>query len=886
MPPMDPYLSRTLQSLTRSKIHELEKHRNTYESRKVEILATASKCPTLRERVAQLLVGTKSLSQGAESDSEIANIEHWVEQARFDSSIPSEKLEFFETQLHNRLDAYSRKLNLADLYSRLLTEWINPPSKNEDAENHSSEDEDFEIVDERQKERLKQLCDQFEDMVFKPCETSPAEITSFLQGLFPGDDGVKSLENLRSKISVKSQSFWDQKDPFTVDSLSRCIRGMQSEEIISEQKQQMLKHFLANTVVLNEIADVLNMRYADLRNWDWHADSEGVPVLPRQQLNGKYRIWMDDDVLETIFLEHICIRLCQMLKDTLNGFIEDGQSVWEVPTKPKTTHRDMLRRAYYGQQWDWRDSLEECRKAEFQNDFFLTALPDGDGTGWDYDDDEDENNMDDGRRNVKQMLLRKVVTETLLARHLDGEAVVIQSDLQWYATSIPHSTVYTALKFIGFSEDWVEFFRKYLATPLNMDKSFEGHDQVGPRKRRRGIPIAHASEKFMGELILFYMDLAVRRETGVLLYRLHDDIWLSGEPQKCAQSWEVMQRFATITGLTFNSSKTGSVYLSNSIDPVVASRLPNNPVKIGFLMLDPSSGDWVIDDSQVETHINQLKAQLDQCNSLLSWIRTWNSCIGRFFKNTFGEPAYCFGRPHIDAILTSYEKMYKSIFGTKTNNAHGGGTLTEYLRNEISSRFGVSDIPDAFFFLPEKLGGLGVKNPFVSIFPLRQQLQNSPQELVQLFLKSELAEYDMAKRKFEKLTRKERVNLLEYHKRGYLSEEEIVSSDEMHTFMTFAEWTQFRNETSSSLTTLYQRLMDVPGHKSPSTTQKVQSALNKVHNKFDLQCIDVETNWILYMYAEDLLTKFGGLNLVDKQYLPTGVLDMIKEKKVTWQMVL
>jgi hypothetical protein len=38
---------RTLQSLTRSKIHELEKPRNTYETRKAETLATASKCPTL-----------------------------------------------------------------------------------------------------------------------------------------------------------------------------------------------------------------------------------------------------------------------------------------------------------------------------------------------------------------------------------------------------------------------------------------------------------------------------------------------------------------------------------------------------------------------------------------------------------------------------------------------------------------------------------------------------------------------------------------------------------------------------------------------------------------------------------------------------------------------
>ncbi|GLI80254.1 hypothetical protein PoHVEF18_008607 [Penicillium ochrochloron] len=653
----------------------------------------------------------------------IANIEHWVGQARFDSTIPSEKPEGFETHLGDRLDAYSRKLNLADLYSRLPTEWMNPALKNEDATNHPSEDGDFEIVDERQKQRLKQLCDQSEDMVFNPCETSSDEITSFLQGLFAGEDVAYGY-------------------------------------------------------------------YTDLRNWDWHADSEGVPVLPRQQLNGKYRIWMDDDVLETIFVEHICMRLCKMLKDILKMFIEDEQAVWVVPTKPRMIRRDRLRRRYYcGEQWN--GGSEACRKAEFQKDFFLTALPDDERSGWYYDEE--------------------------------------------------------------------------------------------PRKRRRGIPIAHASEKIIGELILFYMDLAVRHETGVLLYRLYDDIWLFGEPQRCAQSWEVMQRFANITGLAFNKSKTGSVYLSNSIDPSIASRLPPNSVKIGFLMLDPSSGDWVIDYSQVETHINQLKTQLDQCSSLLSWIRTWNSCIGRFFKNTFGEPAYCFGRPHIDAILSSYEKMHNAIFGIKDNC---GGTLTGYLRNEINRRFGVSDIPDAFFFLPEKLGRLDVRNPFVSIFSPRQHLQNSPQEPVELFLKSELAEYDTAKNKFEKKTPSQRMRLLERLRLETSSEEEVASSREMHIFMTFAEWTRFRDETSSSLTALYQQLMDTPGQQSPGTTEKVEAALRNAQEEFGLQYIDAEGKWILYMYAEDLLTKFGGLNLVDKQYLPTRVLDMVKENKVRWQMVL
>lgn len=128
MAPID-YLSRTLQSLTRSKIHELGKQQDAYESRKAEIVSIASQLPTPRERVAHMLAGTKEIVPDALSDHSLLNIERWVEQARYDSSIPLDKIEKFEGRLRGRLDSYSRKLALADLYSRLLTEWLHPPSK-------------------------------------------------------------------------------------------------------------------------------------------------------------------------------------------------------------------------------------------------------------------------------------------------------------------------------------------------------------------------------------------------------------------------------------------------------------------------------------------------------------------------------------------------------------------------------------------------------------------------------------------------------------------------------------------------------------------------------------------------------------------------------------
>ncbi|KAJ5155200.1 reverse transcriptase [Penicillium capsulatum] len=881
---MDPYLTRTVQSLTRSKIHELEKRRNAYEARKSEILEDAAKCSNLRERVERLLGGFEELSPESRYDAKILNMKHWIEQARYDSSITPEKLEAFERHLQSLLDAKSRRLSLADLYSRLLTEWMSPSSAGEAP---PSEDEDFQIIEEGQKQRLQQLCDQFEAVVFEPHATDPKEINGFLNGIFAGEDRSKSLKNLREEVDRELQRIWKEKDPFTVSSLSNCIRGIQSEDIVSEEKQETLKHFLGSDVALNEIADVLNMRYADLSNWNWHAGDEGVPVLPRQELNGKYRIWMDDDVLETIFVQHICIRICVKLKSILKDFVSDDFQ-FNFRQTPGLTTRDQLRRKFYLTSESGGDSVKEVREKSYLENFFMATMPSSErtladrGGGYDDDVDEDDKTQQPKQRNVKQQLLRKIVTETLLQHRLHGEAAVVQTDLHWFGTSIPHSTVYTILEFVGFPPKWIDFFHKYLETPLNMDKSFDGHEKVGPRKRQRGIPIAHASEKLVGELVLFFMDLAVNSETGMVLYRLHDDIWFSGEPEKCARTWETMKKFVNATGLQFNDKKTGSVCLGDSVRPEVKSQLPQGPVKIGFLTLDAATGDWAIDQSQVVAHVKQLKTQLDKCNSVISWVRTWNSCIGRFFKNTFGEPAYCFGRPHVDAILSTYQEMHRVIFDTE--NTDSASTITAYLREKISSRFGTLDIPDAFIFLPETLGGLGVRNPFVSVFLTRSELTKSPMELVQDFMERERQEYDQRKTEFEKASRPQRLNRLK--QLGECEEGPPILDGDIDVFMSFDEWVKFRESTSRQFARLYQYLQAVPRCVYPRLTGAVQGALERAEDQFDVDNLSPEMRWTIYMYADDLIEMLGGLNMVEKQFLPLGVLDMMKGKKVRWQMVL
>jgi hypothetical protein len=86
-------LLQTIQSLTLSKIRELEKLRNTYQSRKSEILRVSAACDDRVDRLTRLLAGTKEVYPGASKDITIGHMERWLDQARYDSSIPSKVIE-------------------------------------------------------------------------------------------------------------------------------------------------------------------------------------------------------------------------------------------------------------------------------------------------------------------------------------------------------------------------------------------------------------------------------------------------------------------------------------------------------------------------------------------------------------------------------------------------------------------------------------------------------------------------------------------------------------------------------------------------------------------------------------------------------------------------
>lgn len=887
-------LSRTLKTITLTKINELEKQRKAYATSKDAVLHSAAEAKDdQRERVLRLLRGVEYLNPPASTSSiDIKNIRRFLEQSHFDASIPRTMLDDFEARLRSQLDVQSRRLDLAALYSRLLTEWLNPKAVEDQTglEDEVSLDGSFEVVEQ---DRIKGLKDIFESVVFSPLQTNETEISGYLGGLFPGDAGGKALAQLRQLIAKRGTTIMGNKAPFHETSIKWCLKGLLANDLLRDDKKAILRDFLKDEVARTEICDVLNMKYADIANWRWDAGPEGLPVEPRRQLNGKYRIMMDEDILDAIFLHYIGVMWSSGSHNDLVQFVRfDG--VWRGKASISEDVKD--RRRYFLDRSGWgveRAGVEKLRQDMFHRDFFLSQIPWTvyEGAGG-YDDEEGEVDLDykesdkKSPKEVKQQLLRLLATEVKLHRSLNGECAVVQSDFKWFGTALPHSTIFAVLRFAGVSDDWIKFFKKFLEAPLNLSPVSDGDTTTKARIRVRGTPMAHALEKFIGEFVLFFMDLAVNQEGGTLLYRFHDDLWLVGEPKKCAKAWRTMERFSKVMGLELNDHKTGSVFLTKEADfsyedSQVAANLPSGPVSIGFLYLDPKSGEWLINKRDVDAHVKQLSRQLASSTSILSWVQTWNSCIGRFFSHTFGEPANCLGKKHIDCVLETYKEIQERIFP--------GSNVSSYVKSMVKERFGITDIPDAFIFLPESLGGLGVRNSFISPFLVRKSVLD-PSEIMEEYFETEREEYEASKAWYESLSpqaKKRQLHLI--YTDEYGDAKPFSAPSDTDPFMSFEEYISCRESVSPELQCAYQELMGVPRQQQVAVSEEVSQAIKQLEQwqpELVTDSMRGEMKWLLQMHEKELLEKCGGMSIVEKNLLPLGILTILRKKRVAWQMVL
>lgn len=847
-------LSQTLHSITETKLDELSKKRTNFEQGKADLLKRVDAEPIQREKVRILLHGTENLPFMTNLDTHPSlsswNMKHFLEQARSDPSVSQKLQKDWEAKLRSELDVQSLRFEYASLYGRLVKEWLASPGIDK-----SSESDSFEEVGRKEMHEQRAT---WEAYVFQPLETDSKAIKLYLDGLFySSKQRRKALELLRCNIKYFEDEL-SRPNGFDEHSLKWCINGLLASDLLTDAKRSVLSDFQGNKLVLQELADVLNMRMSALDNWSW--GEKGTPVEQRRQLNGRYRFYHDEDLLQTIFLRYIGVRWSVCLKAELELFTKT-EGIWLSSSIP-ITKKDRERRNHFlgFEDGDSEHRVEVLRESIWRNDVFLEQLQSTEeegGRAYDADTMRRARKSDHPKtpQEVTQSVLHLLVTDIIMKTRLGEDVTVIRSDFKWFGPSLPHSTMFAVLQYFGVSDRWVNFFRRALEAPMQFVKD-------GPNApvqvRKRGTPISGPLSDFLGESVLFCLDFAINQRTnGARLFRLHDDIWFWGSEKTCEIGWNAMCEFSDLMGLQINADKTGTVLVTKKGEkPREPSKiLPMGDVRWGFLKLNAATGRFLIDQAQVDEHIVELHRQLDACKSVFDWIQAFNVYGARFFTTNFGRPANCNGRAHVDMMLDTFEKIQRKLFADVP-----GGSVTDAVKKMLADRFDAHDIPEGYLYFPMNMGGLDLRNPFIGLYQIRERLSHDPDLHMNNYFEEEEAAYRRAKERFES---------------GLVTHSNKLKDE---NFMSWEEYTRYREQTSLELGKAFRKLMTEPFEDGARMTKDIAAVI-------DMQewlATKPYQQWVLGLYASEMIAKFGGLNVVEKGLLPTGMVSMFRQSRFQW----
>ncbi|KAI4186143.1 MAG: hypothetical protein LQ348_004272 [Seirophora lacunosa] len=900
-------LSESMQRITTSKLTVLKKQRDAFESTKQATLDAVQHESALPEQLLTLLDAliihdVPAVVPNFSPD----NVRRFLNQRRNDPSVSSAMLEGWKRDLEKCLDIQSHKYEYASLFGQLVTEWLEKPSNAPVLQPESSSDfADTASQDSFEPLGRREMYDQWrewETLVFNPAQKSdPQTIKAYLSNLFESTETSKKLtksplETLRTQLKEFDL------DPFEKDTLKRTIAGILNSELLAPSKKAALMDVNGNDLVLGEMVDVLNIQIADLDQWSWGENPVSVDL--RRQLNGKYRVYMDEELLQALLIHFIGIQWAVYLKDAFTTFFHSG--AWKL-----SSHRALNRKArarrneFLGEDAPSSDTVRNDRRRDYEVDFFMTQLPSSVAEGSrGYNGglahvESDSSVQGAGLASkkdpmeIKQTLLHLVTTESLINTSLYGTFTVLQSDFRWFGPSLSHTTIFTVLEYLGVKERWLKFFRKFLETPL---RSVQDGPDAPTNTRRCGIPVDHALSDAFGESVLFCLDFAVNQATHTNLYRLHDDLWFWGQEDVCVKAWATIGEFAKTMGLSVNEEKTGSVQITDQ--PNEPSRLhkslPRGKVHWGFLQLD-TTGSWIINDTEATHHISELRRQLKACNSVLATVQAWNVYVSRFLANNFGQPQRCLGQRHIDMVIATFSDIQRRLF----SDAFAAASLLEYLKRIIEERFHVTGLPDGFFYFPLELGGLDVRNPLIPLLLAREvedtaaqqerkigevEKQKDPKEWIQEAFERDEEEYEVYKKRYDEGQVGEHSNSKNPNNHNNDSDEED------RPFMSFEEFTAYREDTSLPLLHAYLRLREGPPETHVTLTADVQAALRRlpdlqgkegIHRNIGL--MDGYWKWVAQLYAGDVLARFGGLGMGEKKLLPLGLVTMLRGEKVRWE---
>lgn len=459
--PSSPALPETLKSITATKIAELARQQKTFEEKRENAFSSAREEHDPLKKVDVVLNGAKRLNAIPESDAgengdygvrkaltnyagNLQNKDLFLNQARVDPSFSKAVLRGIGEDLTQNLTLGSIRHRHALFFS---TDWLsNPQNPTGEGTAVSAEDvsmEDPASFEEVGRQEMHEQRAQWESLVFDESTVNTSTVKAYLDNL---DKTARlALEELRREVRQTCKDLQFDGSLFSIESLKLTVKSLLRTDLLSDDKNAILREFSRNKEVLSDIVDVLNMRFDVMQEWQW-TNQDGIALEMRRQLNGKYRVFMDEDVLDGLFLHTIGTRFAVLFRSVFTKFF--FSHAWRRSSK-NVSKADRDRRSYFlgegqfdlGRHGLSTNGVQNRRQATFAKDHFLTQLPMVEAEGARaYDDDSDDipSGLDrtgvsrnrKGRLEIKHSLLHLLVTEGLIATKFHGQFRVCRSDFK------------------------------------------------------------------------------------------------------------------------------------------------------------------------------------------------------------------------------------------------------------------------------------------------------------------------------------------------------------------------------------------------------------------------------------------------------------------------
>jgi hypothetical protein len=901
------------------KFDELKQARDAFKRRYFSDAAKST--DNVITRVRDLLDDITKLNPGAEKCEDLETMARYVELASDGHSVSQYKLLKFEKQIRAQLEKRLNRLDFSVVHVELLKEVLDAGQNTASVAaklDGIDLDGDFEIVE----TELDEVLEEFEKESFIAKEVDVESIQAYLSGLMPE---TEALEEIRVILAAFGDEIVDEGLDIDQDLLMWCIADVLNNPLVGGEKKKTLEGYLQSPIALRELASILKAK--SVRHWEYKNIDKGLPVTVVQNPAGQFHIAIEECIIDMLFLSYIGISWAMNLKSALTNFMRSSMSKFTglpvdelnkreyffgpklakpleiIPTPtcgmchptmpppspppavmmpPPPPPQVMLitpppPKCYWRkrtQSWcppsppppppppppltHEYGSVQNLRCRHYINEFFMSRLPIEIGCTPEIKPQE----------NVQARLMKTLAVERKLREAFDGRVHASTVQFKSLASSLPHQTVLTVLKFLGVSEIFLGLFARFLSAKLNIGPAVRGApDRILPRAR--GVPENHPLELFFTEAVMFLLELVVHQKTGSYLYRLRDRAYFVGNTEQLQAYHEQVGMFADAVGLDFAFEEGQS---------------------IGFLRLDTHSTS--ICASKVVTYACSVKTQLNNCTNVLEWVRVWNKTVGTYQAHLFGPLANVFGNPHLDTVMKAYTTIFHIVLNGMDLTKHVSQLLATHLRSDlINPVFPL----EAIIYLPQAYGGLGVKNPFITL-SLVQRLRPTPNDTTKAFLDEENAAYEKAAEAYSLLDDEARAVKIEllFSNDSAKIDAALGPDRDLSVFMSKEEFTAHREcapyyklpnykwaypynwPIVPLLTDLYVDLLSEPSADIPCSDVYEIERLAGKDNMKAWESLDDEDKWVLQLYSDECFEAFGGLEIWCGEHVPQEVLKIVR----------